>query len=115
LTPGEAVATFLTELTSGRTEAASQLCHEDLVFENAPLDPSRQEGGDQILSGSAYLIGMCERVEWEVLRGERVGRPFWFDDGVYADVPVLAALAGRRFKDPALARLLRSGHLGSAL
>ena len=98
MTPNETVTAFIRDLTAGHLEAARERCHPDLVFENPPLDPPRQEGRDQILAGLGALVGMCERVEWEVpfqialgnsVVNERIDR-FWFDDGVHAEVPVLA-------------------------
>jgi limonene-1,2-epoxide hydrolase len=98
MTPSETVSAFIDALTRGDSEAAAALCHEDLVFENVPLDPARQQGRDTILAGLVRLVGMCERVEWEVpfqmeagtaVVNERVDR-FWFDDGVAAEVPVMA-------------------------
>jgi len=98
MTPGETVTTFLEALTRGEIERASAWCHEDLVFENVPLVPARQQGRDAILAGLGRLMAMCERVEWEVpfqiesgtsVVNERIDR-FWFRDGVSAEVPVLA-------------------------
>jgi limonene-1,2-epoxide hydrolase len=98
MSPGETVTRFIAALTSGNLEEATSLCHEDLAFENVPLVPSRQEGRDQILSGLAQLMALCDRVVWEVpfqieaeqsVVNERVDR-FWFNDGVNAEVPVLA-------------------------
>jgi limonene-1,2-epoxide hydrolase len=98
MSPGETVSRFIAALTSGNLEEASSLCHEDLVFENVPLVPSRQQGRDQILAGLAQIMALCDRVEWEVpfqieagqsVVNERVDR-FWFNDGVTAEVPVLA-------------------------
>jgi limonene-1,2-epoxide hydrolase len=98
MSPGETVTRFIAALTSGNLEEAASLCHEDLAFENVPLVPSRQEGREQILSGLAQIMALCDRVEWEVpfqietgqsVVNERVDR-FWFNDGVNAEVPVLA-------------------------
>jgi limonene-1,2-epoxide hydrolase len=98
MTPSETVTAFIAALTSGDVEAAAALCHEDLVFENVPLDPPRQQGRDAILEGLGRLVAMCSRVEWEVpfqiesgtsVANERIDR-FWFDDGVAAELPVMA-------------------------
>jgi limonene-1,2-epoxide hydrolase len=98
MTSGETVTAFIQALTSGDMEAAAALCHEDLVFENVPLQPPRQQGRDTILAGLSRLISMCSRVEWEVphqvesgtsVANERVDR-FWFDDGITAALPVMA-------------------------
>jgi limonene-1,2-epoxide hydrolase len=96
--PGETVAAFIAALTSGDLDTAASLCTEDLVFENVPLDPRIAQGRDTILTRLGQLVSMCERVEWEVsfqiesgesVVNERVDR-FWFDEGVFAEVPVLA-------------------------
>ena len=98
MTPGETVTAFIGALTSGDIDTAASLCDPDLVFENVPLDPPRQQGRDAILEGLGALIGMCRRVEWEVphqfesgtsVANERIDR-FWFDDGIAAEVPVMA-------------------------
>ncbi|HKA03616.1 MAG TPA: limonene-1,2-epoxide hydrolase family protein [Acidimicrobiales bacterium] len=98
MTPGETVTAFIQALTSGDVETARSLCHEDLVFENVPLEPRRQQGRDAILAGLGNLVALCTRVEWEVphqmesgasVANERIDR-FWFDDGIAAEVPVMA-------------------------
>jgi limonene-1,2-epoxide hydrolase len=98
MTPSETVTAFIVALTGGDLDTAASLSTEDLVFENVPLDPRIAEGRDSILAGLGRLVSMCERVEWEVtfqiesgesVVNERVDR-FWFDDGAFAEVPVLA-------------------------
>ena len=96
--PSETVTAFIEALTGGDLETAASLCHEDLVFENIPLDPVSQQGRDRILEGLGRLIAMCSNVEWEILfqkqsgssvANERIDR-FRFDDGLEAEVPVMA-------------------------
>jgi limonene-1,2-epoxide hydrolase len=98
MTPGETVTAFIAALTSGDAATAAGYCHEDLVFENVPLEPGRQQGRDSIIAGLSRLVASCTRVEWEVpfqiesgtsVANERVDR-FWFADGVEAEVPVMA-------------------------
>jgi limonene-1,2-epoxide hydrolase len=98
MTPSETVTAFIAALTAGDIDAAGTLCHDDLVFENVPLDPRSVQGRDVILAGLGRLVAMCDRVEWEVLfqmeagddvANERIDR-FWFRDGVEAEVPVMA-------------------------
>jgi limonene-1,2-epoxide hydrolase len=98
MTPSATVTAFITALTSGDTDAAAALCHDDLTFENVPLDPRSQQGRDVILAGLGRLVAGCTKVEWEVIHqiesgstvaNERVDR-FWFDDGHFAEVPVMA-------------------------
>jgi len=98
MTSAETVTAFIEALTSGDIGAAAALCHDDLIFENVPLVPPVQHGRDVILAGLGGLVSGCTKVAFEVtlqiesgstVTNERVDR-FWFDDGQFAEVPVMA-------------------------
>jgi limonene-1,2-epoxide hydrolase len=98
MTPSETVTTFIDAMCRKDFDAAFALAHDDMEFENVPLDPPVNRGRDAIRAGLEVLFAMCSDVRWDVAMqiesgttvvNERVDR-FWFDDGVYAELPVLA-------------------------
>lgn len=98
MTPSETVTAFIAGMCRNDFDAAFALAHEDMEFENVPLDPRVNRGRDSIRAGLEVLFALCTRVEWEVplqiesgttVVNERVDR-FWFDDGLFAELPVLA-------------------------
>jgi limonene-1,2-epoxide hydrolase len=98
MTPSETVTGFIDAMCRNDFDAAFALADDDMEFENVPLDPRVNRGRDSIRVGLEMLFALCSRVEWEVsmqiesattVLNERVDR-FWFDDGVFAEVPVLA-------------------------
>jgi limonene-1,2-epoxide hydrolase len=98
MTPSETVTEFVNAMCRKDFDAAFALAADDMEFENVPLDPSVVAGKDSIRAGLELLFGLCSRVEWDIplqiesgttVVNERVDK-FWFDDGAYGEVPVLA-------------------------